>query len=206
MSLCIEPTQFVQEEQKKSAEYLYDAMFPDKVELYGEPWDILSRHIGKVEPGGVYNFWTLGRYAMADIICHLLRQTGPADVAATTWSINTDSVKKMIARKRDGLLKSFKMWIDPRISRCSPEPMQLLRENFEVLVAPVHAKIACIGNENWKISVSGSTNFTSSPQPERGVIQVIDHIYDIDLKIILAEFEKGDRLNYREVKQHESNE
>jgi hypothetical protein len=178
----------------KLSDYPYDAMFPQSVDFVGEPWEILSKHIGLIEHGGSYNFWTFGRYCMTDIINHLLRITGPADVTATTWSLNAASVQTMLNRRKDGLLKSFRMWIDPRVRRAAPEPLALLRHNFETVIAPVHAKIALVGNEEWKISVSGSINFTSNPQPERGIIQCIDSVYDRDKTIIDAEFAKGDRL------------
>jgi len=134
-----------------------------------------------------------------DIINHLLRQTGPADVMATTWSLNTRSVQELVNRKRDGLLRSFRMWIDPRVHRAAPEPLQLLRSNFETVIAPVHAKVTVIGNGDWKISVCGSVNFTSNPQPERGVIQCIPEIYDTDRRILEDEFAKGDRLRLSDV-------
>lgn len=178
---------------QKLSDYPYDPLFPQHIDFVGEPWEILSKHIGQVEKGGLYNFWTFGRYCMTDIINHLLRITGPADVTATTWSLNAASVQTMLNRRKDGLLTSFRMWIDPRVRRAAPEPLALLRDNFETVIAPVHAKIALIGNDEWKISVSGSVNFTSNPQPERGIIQCIDAVYDRDKTIIDAEFAKGDR-------------
>lgn len=178
---------------QKLSDYPYDPLFPQHIDFVGEPWEILSKHFGQVEKGGLYNFWTFGRYCMTDIINHLLRITGPADVTATTWSINAASVQTMLNRRKDGLLTSFRMWIDPRVRRAAPEPLALLRHNFETVIAPVHAKIALIGNDEWKISVSGSVNFTSNPQPERGIIQCIEAVYDRDKTIIDAEFAKGDR-------------
>lgn len=178
--------------------YRYDPLFPSHCPLWGEPWDILSKHIGRIEMGGCYNFWTFGRFAMVDVINHILRQTGPAHVMATTRSLNADSVTTLLNRRKDGLLLSFKMWIDPRVHRAAPEPLQLLQANFPVVVAPVHAKLALIENEQWKVDVMGSINFTSNPQPERGIIQCIESIYDTDKKIIEDEFRKGDRLKLSE--------
>ena len=188
------PTVAPSRKPMKLSDYPYDAMFPKNIDFVGEPWDILSKHIGRIEHGGIYNLWTFGRYCMTDIINHLLRITGPADVTATTWSLNTDSVQTMLNRRKDGLLTSFRMWIDPRVRRANPEPLRLLKQNFDTVIAPIHAKVALISNKDWKISVSGSMNFTSNPQPERGTIQCIDTVYDRDKAIIDAEFAKGDRL------------
>ncbi len=52
--------------------------------------------------------------------------------------------------------------------------------NFPVVISPVHAKVALLENENWKISVSGSLNFTTNPQPERGVIQTFESVFNSD--------------------------
>ena len=57
-------------------------------------------------------------------------------------------------------------------------------------IAPVHAKVAVIWNDQWRISVSGSLNFTTNPQPERGVIQVIDHVFYSDKKILDEQFDR----------------
>ena len=104
---------------QKLSDYPYDPLFPQHLDFVGEPWEILSKHIGLIEHGGIYNFWTFGRYCMTDIINHLLRITGPADVTATTWSLNAASVQTMLNRRKDGLLTSFRMWIDPRVRRAA---------------------------------------------------------------------------------------
>lgn len=200
------PTVAPSRKPMKLSDYPYDAMFPKNIDFIGEPWDILSKHIGRIEHGGIYNLWTFGRYCMTDIINHLLRITGPADVTATTWSLNADSVQTMINRRKDGLLTNFRMWIDPRVRRANPEPLRLLKQNFDTVIAPVHAKVALISNKDWKISVSGSMNFTSNPQPERGTIQCIDTVYDRDKAIIDAEFAKGDRLKLSDCEKGDLND
>ncbi|MDL2308343.1 hypothetical protein LJC68_08965 [Bacteroidales bacterium OttesenSCG-928-B11] len=168
----------------------YDSYFPQSVSFVGEPWTILSKHIGKLEQNAVINFWTFGRYAMHDIINYVCRQIGACKVTACTWAISEKAVTQVLNRMRDGLITDFKLWIDPRVKVRNPIPLQMCQANFPVAIAPVHAKICLFENEQWKVSVCGSLNFTTNPQPERGVIQTIAHVYDNDLKILYEQFDR----------------
>ena len=174
--------------EKPIETFTFDSYFPKHISFVGEPWTILSKHIGKLEKGSVVNFWTFGRYAMADVVNYIVRQIGPCKVNACTWAITTDSVNTILNRTRDGLITDFKLWIDPRVKVRNPEPLQMCMANFPVVIKPVHAKVCTFSNDEWKISVSGSLNFTSNPQPERGVIQCIESTFNFDNKIIENEF------------------
>jgi hypothetical protein len=176
--------------EKPIESFAFDSYFPKHVSFIGEPWTILSKHIGKLEKGSVVNFWTFGRFAMADVLNYIVRQIGPSKVNACTWAITVDSVQTILNRMNDGLITDFKLWIDPRVRVRNPEPLQMCMANFSVAIKPVHAKVCTFYNDEWKISVSGSLNFTSNPQPERGVIQCIDSVYENDNQIIENEFRK----------------
>ena len=168
----------------------YDSYFPESVSFVGEPWTILSKHIGKLEQNVVVNFWTFGRYAMHDIINYICRQIGTCKVAACTWAISEKAVTQILNRMKDELISDFRLWIDPRVKVRNPIPLQMCTANFPVVIAPVHAKVCLFENAEWKVSVSGSLNFTTNPQPERGVIQAISHIYDNDLRILNEQFNR----------------
>jgi len=177
-----------QKKQQQHEHYPYDHYFPQSVSFIGEPWTILSKHIGKLEQGAVINFWTFGRYAMHDIINYVCRQIGACSVSACTWAITEKAVTQILSRMKDGLITDFRLWIDPRVKVRNPIPLQMCQANFPVAIAPVHAKLCLFSNADWKISVSGSLNFTTNPQPERGIIQVIDSVYNRDLEIINEQF------------------
>ncbi|MBQ4441602.1 MAG: hypothetical protein II899_05815 [Bacteroidales bacterium] len=179
-----------QAKTKAAEAYPYDTYFPESVSFIGEPWTTLSKHIGCIEQGAVINFWTFGRYAMHDLISHICRQIGPCNVTACTWAITEKAVTQILNRRKDGLIKEFRLWIDPRVKVRNPVPLQMCQANFPVTIAPVHAKVAVIWNDQWRISVSGSLNFTTNPQPERGVIQAIDHVFFSDKKILDEQFDR----------------
>jgi hypothetical protein len=161
-------------------EFSFDHLFPAHVNFIGDPWEILYKHFGIIEQNSVINFWTFGRYAMHDVINYLLRQVGPCSVSACTWAITEKAVQTILNRIHDNLITDFRLWIDPRVKVRNPTPLEMCLANFPVVISPVHAKVALLENENWKISVSGSLNFTTNPQPERGVIQTYESVFNSD--------------------------
>jgi len=150
----------------------------------GEPYGIIQQHLGVLKQNSVVNFWTFGRYAMHHVLRHILAQTGPADVKACTWAISTRAVDDLLQLREKCLLRNFKLWIDPRVKVRNPEPLQMLQLNWPVAIAPVHAKVTTIINEHWKVSIFGSLNFTTNPQPERGQVCTIGSVVDVDNKIL----------------------
>lgn len=156
----------------------------------GNERDTLAKHLGIIQQNSVINFWTSGRYTMANIIAYVLRQTGPADIVACTWAVSKPAVDILLRLNDIGLLRSFSLWIDPRVKVRNPVPLDMLRLRFPdgITIAPVHAKVTCISNDDWHISLSGSLNFTTSPQPERGTLCTIPHVWQTDHDIILRQF------------------
>lgn len=154
----------------------------------GNEYEIVKSHLGELHQNQLQNFWTFGRYAMQDLLKYVLLQVGPSDVSACTWAITTQSVETILNLRDKGYITSFKLWIDPRVKVRNPQPLQMLQLNFPIAIAPVHAKVTCISNADWKISISGSLNFTSNPQPERGIISTIPHVWEADHSIIDRQF------------------
>ena len=182
---------FEPKNESKTDAFAFDHLFPKSVDFKGEPHSILIKHIGKLEQNSIINFWTFGRWAMHDLLNYIVRQTGPVSVNACTWAICEDAVQVILNRMSDGLITDFKLWIDPRVKVRNPEPLKMCLANFPVAINPVHAKVCTIDNKDWKISVSGSLNFTTNPQPERGIIQCIESVYLKDNQIIENEFTNG---------------
>ena len=160
----------------------------------GEPYDILRAHVGSLQQNQIVNFWTFGRYAMHHVLRYVLSQTGPADVTACTWAISMRAVEDLLSLRKQGLLRSFRLWIDPRVKVRNPEPLQVIQANWPIVIAPVHAKVCTVSNDNWKVSIFGSLNFTTNPQPERGTIATIQHVHDADAQIIDRQFHEDAEL------------
>lgn len=180
----------------RDADSPYTNINGDDVSLLcvGEPYDILRAHIGHLEQNQIVNFWTFGRYAMHHVLRYVLSQTGPADVTACTWAISMRAVEDLLSLRQQGLLRSFKLWIDPRVKVRNPEPMQIIQLNWPFVIAPVHAKVCTVSNDEWKISIFGSLNFTTNPQPERGTITTVGHVFEADRKVIERQFVADEEL------------
>jgi len=188
--MIVDVSSVISDTPKPIETFPYDKCFPEHVQFSDEKSRILKNLIGKIQPGMVINFWTDGRIAMHEILNYLLRQVGPCKVVACTWAISEDAINDILFRKKNGLITEFRLWIDPRVKVRNPIPLQIAQANFPVIISPVHAKVCLLENENWKISISGSLNFTSNPQPERCIIQCINSVYDTDKKLIDNEFNK----------------
>ena len=188
--MIVNVSEVLKGKEKPLEVYPFDKLFPASVSFSDQKSRILKETIGEIIPGSVINFWTSGRISMHDILNYVLRQTGPCSVSACTWAISEDAVTDILNRIKDGLITDFRLWIDPRVKVRNPIPLQMATANFPVCISPVHAKVCVLENASWKISISGSLNFTSNPQPERGVIQCIDSVYLIDKKLIYEEFDK----------------
>ncbi len=156
----------------------------------GNEYDKVKEHLGEIQQNAIINFWTNGRYTMAGVVEYVIAQIGAVDVVACTWAVSKPAVETLLRLDDRGLIKSFRLWIDPRVKVRSPEPMTMLRMRWDdcIVIAPVHAKVTCLANENWKVSIFGSLNFTTSPQPERGAVCTVPEIWRNDVEIIMRQF------------------
>lgn len=161
---------------------------PKKNICIGTPSDQLKKHIGLINQNEIVNFWSFGRWSMHDLLIHLLKQTGPADILVTTWSISEQAIRDILLKHKEGLIKSIQFILDPRIKVRNPKPLQLLAANFPYKMIACHAKVTIIENEQWKISVVSSANMTNNPRFERGVIFPVQEIFEFDKTTFLHEF------------------
>lgn len=163
---------------------------PKKHIHIGKPSDQLKKHIGLIHQGEMISFWSYGRWSMHDLLIYILKQTGPADVLVTTWSISETAIRDILMKYKEGLIKSIKFLIDPRIKVRNPKPLQLLAANFPYKFLACHAKVCTIENYEWHISIVSSANMTNNPRFERGVIFTDCQTFEFDKNIILHEFEQ----------------
>jgi hypothetical protein len=95
--MLFDSSEILKGKKKKSLEcFPFDKLFPTHIDFVGQPWEILSKHIGKIEPNSIINFWTFGRFNMSDIINYILRQTGTCKINACTWAISIDAVNTIL--------------------------------------------------------------------------------------------------------------
>lgn len=161
---------------------------PDLVEF--SPGEI-TRSIGLLEHGRQKHYYSDGNFNLIRLIFHLLKQTGPAHVFMTTYSISQQSLEKVqnALNKKD--LLSIRFLIDNRVKVMSPKPFQMLRQSFTYRCISLHAKVALLENDEWKISIVTSQNATDNPKLERGVIFTDDLIFNFDKQQLENAFNRG---------------
>ena len=151
----------------------------------------LNKAIGKLENGKVTHYYSWGNFNLVRLIIYLIRQTGPVHCMMTSYSFSQSSIEQLQNRITKGEILSFKVIIDNRVRTMSPIPFQMLMQSFDYRCTSVHAKVALLWNEQWKITIITSQNATDNPKLERGIIITDAEVFEFDLKILCDEFERG---------------
>ena len=151
----------------------------------------LTSAIGLLENGKQHHYYSHGSFNLVRLICHLLKQTGAANVMLTSYSFSRESIEMLQNRIQRQSILTFKVLLDNRVRVMSPLPFQMITASFDYRCISVHAKVALIWNDDWKITIVTSQNATDNPKLERGVIYTDSEIFDFDYKILSYEFDRG---------------
>lgn len=157
--------------------------------------DVLERtsQLGSVKQGVDKHFYSNGAVNLVQLMLYVLRQTGPAHVFLSTYSIAENSISTLRRYVDDGTILSIRLLIDNRVRSISPKPFAHLITSFpdSYRCTSLHAKVALISNEDWHVSIVGSQNATHNPKPERGIIHTSEDIWRFDNNIMYEQFDKG---------------
>lgn len=157
--------------------------------------DVLDspKYLGTIEQGVNKHFYTRGAFDLVQLVLYILKQTGPADVVISSYSISESTLKTLRKMVDKGEITSIRFLIDNRVRSISPKPFDVMIHSFPgcYRCLALHAKVALISNSEWKISVIGSQNATHNPKLERGIIHTDPNIYAFDEEILNDEFNRG---------------
>lgn len=135
--------------------------------------------VGKIEMGKTIHYVSISEWSMHDLLFHILKQTGPAEVFFATWSISEDALRKIIEKCETGEIYKVSAMFDWRIKVRRPKALQLANFNIaDIRLTTCHAKTTVIKNKNWNIAIVGSANYTNNPRIESGVICCDNKIAD----------------------------
>ena len=164
---------------------------PDQHTLVGRVSDTVAELFPAIQPGHSYHYASAGLWSVHDLLFHLLRQTGPADVTIATWSMTEDSVRMLVQGLQSGLLRSMRLLIDSRVTRRNASAYAFVMAHADqVRVTACHAKVTVIQNEQWAIAINGSPNYTNNPRIESGVVSVSPQVADFHKRWIENEMAK----------------
>ena len=151
----------------------------------------LTAAIGELENGREHHFYSWGNFNLVRLICFLIKQTGPVNLMMTSYSFSRKSIEQIQYHIKKGEILSFKVILDNRVKVMSPKPFQMIATCFDYKCISVHAKVALLWNDKWKISIITSQNATDNPKLERGIIFTDPEIFEFDFKTLMNEFERG---------------
>ncbi len=151
----------------------------------------LTGSIGVITNGETLHYFSYGNFNLVRLILFLIKQTGPVHCFMTSYSFSQKSIESLQKRieRRDFL--SFRVIVDNRVKTMSPKPFQMLSKSFDYRCISVHAKIALLWNDKWKIDIVTIQNATDNPKMERGIIYTDPFVFDFDLKALEDAFERG---------------
>lgn len=117
------------------------------------------------------HFVSDGDWSTADLVMLLLQKFQPADLFFTTYAIRETQVRQLVLAKERGELSSISMLIDYRANVRTPEAFQLAAMNATAIyLTAIHAKVCVIKTADACITINGSSNWTTNPRIESGVI------------------------------------
>ncbi len=151
----------------------------------------LTKSIGELVPGRTKHYYSDGNFNLMRLVFHLLKQTGPAHIIMSTYSISQTTLEQIQNRVDKKEILSIRFLIDNRVKVMSPKPFQLLKESFPYACISLHAKVALIENQDWKLTIVTSQNATDNPKLERGVIFTDPMIFNYDKTILENAINRG---------------
>jgi hypothetical protein len=151
----------------------------------------LTTAIGKIDLGKTIHYYSYGNFNLVRLIMHLIKQTGPVHVFMTSYSFSQKSIEQLKNRLDKGIILSFRVIVDNRVKTMSPKPFQMLSECFDYRCSSIHAKVALLWNDNWKLSIVTSQNATDNPKLERGTIFSDQDVFNFDFNALENEFNRA---------------
>lgn len=151
----------------------------------------LTKAIGQLQNGHDHHYYSWGNFNLVRLIAYLIKQTGPVNLLMTSYSFSKKSIEQLQNHIDKGLILSFRVILDNRVRVMSPKPFQIIMNSFNYRCISVHAKVALLWNDQWKITIVTSQNATDNPKLERGTIFTDEQIFNFDLNVLENEFHRG---------------
>lgn len=112
---------------------------------------------------------TYGQFSLIDGLMAILRQTGPAHVAISTWTAAHAHLDKSAELLGAADMLSFRMIVDRSFQTRQPKYYKHMIDLFgaqSIRAINTHAKFMIIRNDEWDIVVRTSMNLNENPRLE----------------------------------------
>ena len=149
----IQPTEHEAKQEVRGVRYA-DMENAVKVDAVAEV--LLSpQGLGAIKPGTSKHFYSDGAFNLVQLVTYILKQTGPAHIFLTTYSIAEDSINVLKRKVEQGEILSARFIVDNRVRSMSAKNFDLLAGSFAgcYRCRALHAKVALVYNEDWHITL-----------------------------------------------------
>ena len=150
--------------------FLHSSGQPEDFVICKSP-DKLKRLLDKLNDHAQLHYISDGDWSTHDLIMELLKKLKPAELYLTTYAIREFAIRQLVlAIERKDLL-CVNMIADSRAQIRTPEVYQLARQNMnKICLHAIHAKVIVLRSVAGCVTIVGSSNLTSNPRIEAGVI------------------------------------
>ena len=111
------------------------------------------------------------RIQLAEVIEWVLSQTGPADIAISTFSTGEEFLRRLARLQRDGHVSQCTLFCDLRAARKTVALYSFIKSVFNrVCLCENHSKVVLISNSSHHVAIVTSQNQTRGDRYEAGLI------------------------------------
>jgi len=145
----------------------------------------LEKTLPRIEKGITYTMITQKVINPYGFILEAIKQNGPINnLIIATYSINQKAISILMNLLDDKLIKDFTLLVNCNIKfQMKGKDVELLaeekkRDNFHIIKKYSHAKVTLIDQDNVKIVISGSGNYSENPRHEQYTINDDKELYE----------------------------
>lgn len=147
--------------------------------------DKLKQLLNKLSAEKQLHYISDGDWSTHDLIMEMLRKLKPAELFLTTYAIREFSIRQLVLAIERKELLSVNMIADYRAKMRTPEVFQLASQNMtKICLHSIHAKVTVLRSAAACVTIVGSSNLTSNPRIEAGVITLDPGVAEFHIKWI----------------------
>ena len=124
----------------------------EKVSILSINSTIPDSIVNKISEGKTIHYVSHGKINTNDLLFRVLKETGPAHLNISTWSIGSYVANQFVNKYKKEVFLSCKFLFDKRILNNHLQPYNLIKKYFDHRLTKIHAKVILLQNENYKMS------------------------------------------------------
>lgn len=135
--------------------------------------------LGHLEAGDEISGLTNGQFSLVDMLLHLARDIGPADLCISTWTMGVYDTDQAFAFTRAGIFRSTRWIVDPSFFGRNAELAGKLVDAFgagSFRAVNTHAKFATMRSDRISLVIRTSCNLNRNDRMESFDISADDEL------------------------------